>query len=95
MDTFTLRIEPEASAVLEYPVPLGTMMMLRIQTDVANDTWRAYKGRVRADFQGWRLHPVETKAIQNGAKACIVTYASGDLGSAVQTVAEGTVERVS
>ncbi len=94
MDTFTLRIEPEASAVLEYPVPLGTLMMLQVQTDVDTNAWRAFNGRVRSDFQGWRLHQVETRNLPHGARARIVTYASGGPGNSVETVAEGIVERV-
>lgn len=92
MDTFSLRIEADGSATLEYPVPLGTRMLLSVE--IGPNNWRAFRGRSRADWQGWRLHPVETRPLPTGAAAKIEIYRSGDMGSTVELAAVGVVERV-
>jgi hypothetical protein len=88
MDTFFLDIPGEGPAVLEYPVPLGTLMSLYVQIDEENA--RAFPGKSRADFQGWRLAQVQTRGLPDGAYAKIETFTS--LGN-VTLVAEGTVRR--
>lgn len=92
MDTFSLRIEADGAATLEYPVPIGTRMLLSVEVEPGR--WRAFKGRSRADWQGWRLHPVETRSLPTGATAKIEIYRSGETGSSVETAAVGVVERV-
>lgn len=92
MDTFNLQIEPDGPTVLEYPVPLGTNMLLSVEMEPS--VWRSFKGKARADFQGWRLHPVETRGMPTGATAKIEIFTSGAGGNAVQTVAAGVVTRV-
>lgn len=93
MDTFTLQIEPDGPTVLEYPVPIGTNMLLSVE--MAPEQWRTFKGKSRADFQGWRLHPVETRGMPTGATAKIEVYTSGETGSRVDMVAAGVVTRES
>lgn len=91
MDTFNLQVEPDGPTVLEYPVPLGTNMLLSVET--SPEVWRSFKGKSRADFQGWRLHPVETRGLPTGATAKIEVFTSGSGGSSVDMVAAGVVTR--
>lgn len=91
MDTFSLQIEADGTAVLEYPVPIGTRMLLSVELE--SGKWRSFRGRSRADWQGWRLHPVETRNLPTGATAKIEVYRAGDMGSSVETTAAGVVTR--